>query len=68
MQYWIGEKLLSRLHRMLKKGGRNKKGEIYCNPGCFATAIHLGIMPLQAHKLDKTGTINAVHQVVPELE
>jgi len=38
-----------------------KKAKYIANPGCFATAIQLGLLPLaKAHKLDKPVHINAV--------
>lgn len=38
-----------------------KKAKYIANPGCFATAIQLGLLPLaKAGKLDKTVHINAV--------
>lgn len=38
-----------------------EKAKYIANPGCFATAIQLGLLPLaKAHKLDKPVHINAV--------
>ncbi|MCM4150717.1 N-acetyl-gamma-glutamyl-phosphate reductase [Arenibacter sp. N53] len=38
-----------------------RKAKYIANPGCFATAIQLGLLPLaKAHKLDKPVHVNAV--------